>query len=182
MKWLPIQQLALKLEGERIWPRLEASGNRHRKGGVRILVMRRRELLGVALLAALAPVPERRAGASSFVVLITRGNPTASLSRSELRRLVTGGTKQWENGAVVQLGIIPADAGETQYLASLLDLTVRELLIGSRSRSSRASSDGRRSCARRASASRSFGASPGGLCIAADGEPLPPEVTVVPLR
>jgi hypothetical protein len=144
--------------------------------------MRRRELLGVALFAALAPLLARSAGASSFVVLVNRGNPTASLSRSELRRLVTGGTKQWENGAVVQLGIIPGDAGETQYLASLLDLTVRELLM--RIQEQVFKGELRRPAVLRSSSEcvAFIRASPGGLCIATDGEPLPPEVTVVPVR
>lgn len=140
-------------------------------------------LLAAAVFAAsYGWLPEHRAGAASFVILINHANSTASLSRPELRRLATGGTKQWDNGTVVQLGIIPGDAGETQYLASLLDMTARELLMRVQEQVFRG--ELRRPAVLRSSSEcvAFIRASPGGLCVATDGEPLPPEVTIVPLR
>jgi hypothetical protein len=145
--------------------------------------MRRRVFLGGALAAAaLALRPANRAGAASYVVLVNHGNPASSLTRPELRRVMTGVTKQWDNGAVVQLGIIPGDAGETRYLASLLDMTARELLM--RLQEQVFKGELRRPIILRSSSDcvAFIRASPGGLCVAADGEPLPPEVAVVAIR
>jgi hypothetical protein len=147
--------------------------------------MRWRALVGGAVVAAAASLvlpPEHRAGAASYVILVNHGNPASSLTRPELRRVATGVTKQWDNGAVVQLGIIPNDAGETHYLASLLDMSTRELLM--RIQEQVFKGELRRPTILRSSSDcvAFIRASPGGLCVAADGEPLPPEVSVVTVR
>jgi hypothetical protein len=145
--------------------------------------MRARALLvGAFLTAALVWPSAHPVGAASYVILVNHGNPASSLTRPELRRLATGGTKQWDNGAVVQLGIIPSDAGETRYLASLLDMSARELLM--RIQEQVFKGELRRPIVLRSSSDcvAFIRASPGGLCIAVDGEPLPPEVAVVAVK
>ena len=107
----------------------------------------------------------------NYVVVVHPDNAKGSISRSELKRLVTGGIKQWETGAVVQLGVIPNDAPETQYLASLLEMTPHELIA--RLQEQVFKGEIRRPVTLRSSAdciayARS---SPGALCIADDGEP-----------
>ncbi len=83
--------------------------------------MRRRwGLLWTIVLGACLPLIETRTAIAEggFVVLVNRTNPVSSLRRSELKQSVLGGAKQWDNGAVVQMGIIPGNAPETVYLAS----------------------------------------------------------------
>ncbi len=119
-----------------------------------------------ASLAVAAPV---RGG--GFVIVVNPANGVTSLSRSELKRLVTGGIKQWDSGAVVQLGVIPSDAPETQYLSSLLDMTPHELVA--RLQEQVFKGEIRRPVTLRSSADCvAYGRSnPGALCVASDGEP-----------
>jgi hypothetical protein len=134
--------------------------------------------LGTALSSAITPP----AAAAGLVVLVNHSNETASLSRSDLRRLVTGMTKQWDSGAVVQLGIIPSDAPETQYLASLLDMSPRELLA--RLQEQVFKGELRRPVVLRSSADCvAFARSgAGALCVAMDTEAIPPEAHVVAIH
>ncbi|HZU81603.1 MAG TPA: hypothetical protein VE987_01745 [Polyangiaceae bacterium] len=136
--------------------------------------------LGLAL-CALGPAGAGAVGAG-FVVLVNQANPVASISRSELKRLATGETKQWSSGAVVHLGIIPSDAPETKYLASLFDMSTRELLA--RIQEQVFKGELRRPAVLRSSTdcvafARS---SAGALCIASGDEPVPPEAHVVVLH
>ena len=134
-------------------------------------------LVALGVLAALAVARPARAG--GFVVLVNRANPVVELSRAELKRLVTGTIKQWDSGAVVQLGIIPSDAPETQYLASILDSTPRELLA--RIQEQVFKGELRRPVVLRSSADcvAFVRVSPGAVCAASDAEALPPEAHVL---
>jgi ABC-type phosphate transport system substrate-binding protein len=124
----------------------------------------------------------RSACAGGFVVIVNRDNGVTSLSRSELKRYVTGGTKQWDSGAVVQLGIIPSSAPETEYLAGVLDFSVRELLA--RIQEQIFKGELRRPAVLRSSADCvAFASSnPGAICVAVDSESVPPEAHVVAIH
>jgi hypothetical protein len=117
-----------------------------------------------------------------FVILVNRSNPITSISRSDIKRTLNGGIKQWESGAVVQIGIIPNEAGETQYLASLVNLTPRELI--SRIQEQVFKGELRRPVILRgASDCGAFARSaPGAICVATESEPVPPEAHVLGLR
>ncbi len=137
-------------------------------------------LFTTTLIAGLSP---RRASAEGgFVVLVNKSNNTASLSRSELKRATTGGTKQWGNGAAVQLGVIPADAPETAQLATMLDLSTRELL--SRIQEQVFKGEMRRPVVLRSSSDcLAFARSTAGaICVASAAAPVPPEARIVPIR
>ncbi|MFM2418506.1 MAG: hypothetical protein RL385_3229 [Pseudomonadota bacterium] len=83
-------------------------------------------LLGMGL----AALGARRASANEgeHVLVLSSQNPVAELSAPELKRLFTGGTKQWSSGAVVQVALVPTQVPETVSLASLLDTTPSELI------------------------------------------------------
>jgi hypothetical protein len=133
----------------------------------------------VAAVVALSAASSWPAGAGGFVVLVNRANAITSISRSDLKRSVTGGIKQWGNGAVVQVGIIPGDVPETQYFGSLVDLSSRELLA--RIQEAVFKGELRRPTVLRSSSDCAAFArsSAGAICVAADGEPVPPEAHVV---
>lgn len=135
-------------------------------------------LLGTACLLALA----HRSDADGFVVLVNSANPTTSLSRSELKKAVTGGTKQWGNGAVVQLGVIPGDAPETQYLGSLTDMSSRELL--SRIQEQVFKGEMRRPVAMHSSADcvALVRSSAGAICVASSSAGVPAEAHAVSIQ
>jgi hypothetical protein len=82
---------------------------------------------------------------------------------------------------VVQLGIITSDAPETQYFASLVDLSPRELMA--RIQEQVFKGELRRPAVLRSSADCAAFArsSPGAICVAASGTPVPPEAQVVPI-
>jgi hypothetical protein len=137
-------------------------------------------LVAAVLAASVGSASAMAAG--GYVILVNQANPVSSLSRSELKRVAIGGTKQWASGAVVQLGIIPSDVPETQYFASLVDLSSRELLA--RIQEAVFKGDLRRPAVLRSSAECVGFArvSPGAICVASDGEAVPPEVHVVAIR
>jgi hypothetical protein len=123
-------------------------------------------------LCALAVVgaPQRgRAGADSaeFVVAVSADNPVAELTRAELRRLFSGGTKQWSAGAVVQVALVPSPVPETAALAGWLDTTPSELI--SRIQQQVFRGEMRRPVVLRSAAQcTSFVAqTPGGICVSA---------------
>ena len=117
-----------------------------------------------------------------FVVVVNRSNPASSLTATEFRRTVLGGAKQWGNGAGVQLGIIPKDAPETRYLASLLGMSVPDLFA--RIQAQVFSGEMRRPVVLRSSAECvAFArASEGAVCIAEERLPFPPEVKLVSIH
>jgi len=133
--------------------------------------------LAAVMATALAIAPTASAG--TFFIVVNHANSTASLSRSEIKKIMTGGIKQWDSGAVVQLGIIPGEAPETQYLASLLDMTVGDLIA--RIQEQVFKGDLRRPVTLRSSADCvAFARSnPGGFCVVSESEPLTPEVHAI---
>jgi hypothetical protein len=145
---------------------------------------RARSLFAVAALAAfgvLAAGAEATAD-GGFILVVNRDNPVTALSVSDLRRLISGATKQWDTGAVVHLGIIPSDAPETQYLASLLDMSTRELLA--RLQEQVFKGELRRPVTLRSSTECvSFArAEAGALCVAGQSEAIPPEAHAVVVK
>jgi len=119
---------------------------------------------------------------SGFCVVVNKANGVASISTSTLKRLCSGATKTWDSGAVVQLGVIAADAPETKFLASALDTTPREMMNLIQQQIFKG--DLRRPVALRSSADcmALASANPGALCIASVGTPLPAGARVVPLK
>jgi hypothetical protein len=140
-----------------------------------------RPALGLVVLGVCCglTVAQSIAAGGGFILLVNHSNAASSLSRSELKRVITGGTKQWDNGAVVQIGIIPNDAPETQYLASLLDTSPRELLA--RVQEQVFKGELRRPAVLRSSSDCvAFArASAGAICVASDSEAVPPEAHAV---
>jgi len=95
--------------------------------------MRTRGVLGrgawVAWAAALFHlVAPAHAADDGFNVIVNERNPVPSFSSSDLKRVISGGTKVWDGGKVVQLGLIPSDVPETRHLATLLDTSPQNLL------------------------------------------------------
>jgi ABC-type phosphate transport system substrate-binding protein len=147
--------------------------------------MKRRAFLlaSVATLTATFLGGSRRAAADGgFVVIVNKANDTAQLSRSELKKLCTGGTKQWKSGAAVQLGIIASEAPETQHLSSLIDLAPKELL--SRIQEQVFKGEMKRPVVLRSSAECiAFARSnPGAICVASAQTAIPPEAHAVVIR
>jgi hypothetical protein len=144
-----------------------------------------RPLRSAVLSATLAVVllcPRAGVAEEAFNLVVNQHNATASLSVSDVKRLVAGGTKLWDGGVVVQLGIIPGDVPETQYLASLMDTSTRELL--SLIQQQVFKGDLRRPVVLRSSLDCiAFAtATPGALCVAARNVPASEGARVVPVR
>ena len=135
--------------------------------------------IGLSFLLVCLSIVRPVAAGDGFVILVNRSNPITSISRSDIKRTLNGGIKQWETGAVVQLGIIPSEAPETQYLASLINLTPRELIA--RIHEQVFKGELRRPAILRGAADCAAFArsSPGALCVAAEDQPVPPEAHVV---
>jgi hypothetical protein len=138
--------------------------------------------IGLSLLLICFSIVRPAGAGDGFVILVNRSNPITSISRSDIKRTLNGGIKQWESGAVVQLGIIPNEAGETQYLASLVSLTPRELI--SRIQEQVFKGELRRPVIlHRTGDCVAFArSSPGALCVATESEPVPPETHVLAIH
>jgi hypothetical protein len=142
-----------------------------------------RGLVLATLFGALVCLASAREGhADGFVVLVNDANPVTALSRSELKKAITGGTKQWPSGAVVQLGVIPGDAPETQYWGSLADMSARELL--SRIQEQVFKGEMRRPVVLHTSADclAFVRVAPGAICVASTSAGAPVEAHVVALH
>ncbi len=138
--------------------------------------------LGLGLAAALTFAGPRATAGGAFVFVVNARNPTAAVSASDVKRLASGGTKVWEGGAVVQLGIIPGDAPETQFLAATMETTVRELM--SLLKQQVFKGELRRPAILRSSADcvALASSSPGGFCVAASGTPTGDGARVLVLK
>ena len=136
--------------------------------------------LSLALCGAFAS--RARGAGGGFTQVVNAQNAVSSLSASDVKRVLSGGTKVWESGAVVQLGLAPGDAGGMQYLAGAVDTTPRELL--SMLQQQVFKGELRRPVVLRSSADCFAFASqtPGALCVAATGVPVPAGAKVVALR
>jgi len=135
-----------------------------------------------SLTSALSLGSEEAQADGGFVVVVNKGNDTAALSRSDLKKLVTGGTKQWKTGAAVQVGIIPSEAAETQYLSQTIDLSTKELLA--RIQEQVFKGEMKRPVVIRSSAECIAFArgNPGAICVASAASPMPPEAHAIPVR
>jgi len=134
-----------------------------------------------AVSCALAAL-EGYAFAGDFLLLVNESNPITRISRADLKRAVTGTTKQWGNGAVVLLGLIPRDVPETQYLGSLVEMSPRDLIERIQEQVFRG--EMRRPVVLKSSQDCLAFArvSPGAICVAAAGSPIPPEARVLAVQ
>jgi ABC-type phosphate transport system substrate-binding protein len=145
--------------------------------------MKRRTGLLATLLAACAFLfPRGKAAGDGFGVVVNHDNGVESFSRSDLKRLVSGEMKTWGSGAVVYLGIIPSDAAETQYLATIVEKTTSELLGMIQQKVF--NGELRRPAVLHSSAEclAFVSSSPGGICVASTSVPVPAGARVVPIR
>lgn len=105
--------------------------------------------------------------ADDFVVLRHRTNPVSTLDATDLHRLFTGRTKQWEGGQVVQaIVMISETAPEMLFLAGLFGMSTRDLL--SRIQQEVFRGEMRRPLVVQSSREcvEAVRANPGGLCVA----------------
>jgi ABC-type phosphate transport system substrate-binding protein len=143
----------------------------------------RRILVALAVLGCglLRTTNDASAG-GGFVVMVHKSNEVTALSKGELKKVITGGTKQWKNGAAVQLGIIAEGAPETQHLAALVDMTPKELLA--RIQEQVFKGEMRRPVMVHSSAECvAFArANPGAICVCSAAMTVPPEAHPVTVR
>jgi len=138
---------------------------------------------GAVPLVALAFAASHASAGGTFNLLVSAKNPVTSLSTSEVKRLVSGGSKTWETGAgVAQLGIIPGDAPETSYLATMLDTTPRELM--SMIQQQVFKGELRRPVPLRSSTDCAalVSVTAGAYCIASASTPVPDTARIVPIK
>lgn len=142
-----------------------------------------RHLLSLAAAAVLASsAPPSRAGEGAFVVVCHASNPIGSLSPQDLKKALTGGTKQWSNGAVVQVGMAASDTPDLRFLAGAAGMAGSELL--SRVQQQVFKGEMRKPVILRSPA-ECLGlarANPGAICVAPSGAALPADVKVVAIR
>ncbi len=135
--------------------------------------------IAIIVAGAVLGAVENRAIASDFLVVVNASNSITSISRADLKRAITGGIKQWGNGAVVQVGLIPRDAPETRYLGSLIDMSTRDLI--ERIQEQVFKGEMRRPIVLKSSedclALARF--SQGAICVVAAGPPIPAEARVI---
>jgi hypothetical protein len=144
---------------------------------------RRTALCACGLIAAASAfVPRAGVASPAFYVLVNQRNPVASLSASDVSRVINGHIKVWTGGGVILLGIIPRDAPETQYLASLLDSSAGELL--SLIQQQVFKGELRRPVVLQSSGDcGAFARSdPGGICVESASVPVPEGARVVPIK
>jgi hypothetical protein len=134
------------------------------------------------LCVAISLLSARQVWAEEFSVIVNRGNGVASLSTSDLKKLFSGGIKQWDSGAVVQVGVNVGEAPESVYLAALLGITLRELL--QRMQEQVFKGEMRRPVVLRSSLDcmALARANLGTVCVASSMTPVPPEARAVPIR
>ena len=136
-------------------------------------------VLGFLVAFALVHVPSPVAADPGFVILCNASNPLVVMSSMDLKKALSGSTKMWSNGAVVQVGIMPLDSRELAALSSAVGMTPPELL--GRMQQQVFKGEMRRPVLLRSGAecvglARS---NAGAICVAARSARLPPEVKVV---
>ena len=143
----------------------------------------RRLVLALAILGCgLLHTRSNASAAGGFVVMVHKSNEVTALSRGELKKVITGGTKQWKSGAAVQLGIIASEAPETQHLSALVEMTPKELLA--RIQEQVFKGEMRRPVMLHSSAECvAFArANPGAICVCSAAISMPPEAHPVTVR
>lgn len=141
-----------------------------------------RAALFVAVSLCLAATASPSHADAGFVVVCHATNPITTLSSVDLKKALTGGTKQWANGAVVQLGVSSTETPELGFLAGAAGLTAPELLT--RVQQQVFKGEMRRPVILRSSA-ECLGLvriNPGAICAAPAGVGLPPEAKIVVIR
>jgi hypothetical protein len=129
-----------------------------------------------------SPAVTRGDAAAGIVIVTHASNPQPSLSSADLRKVFSGGIKQWPNGAVVVVGIIPSDAPETVYLAKALDSSPTALLRRIQEQVFRGEMR-RPAVLHNSNECFAFARSnPGALCAAVAVNPTPPGVQTVSVR
>lgn len=139
-------------------------------------------LLAVALAFGASTLTSTTQADPGTVILCHASNPVSSLSSVDLKKALTGGTKQWANGAVVQVGVTSTETPELRGLASAAGLSASDLL--SRIQQQVFKGEMRKPVILR-SAADCIGlarSNPGALCAATAGMTIPPEAKVVTTR
>jgi hypothetical protein len=136
--------------------------------------------LAVALSLGSFAAPTKADG--GFVIVCNISNPMTTLTSTELKKALTGGTKQWANGAVVQIGISSSETPELTAVAGAAGMSASDLL--SRVQQQVFKGEMRRPVILRSTAeclglARS---NPGAICAAAAGATLPAEAKIVTIR
>lgn len=144
--------------------------------------MRHPILIGLALALALFAAPQTADADGGVVFLCNASNPTSTLSGSELKKALTGGTKQWPNGAIVQVGLTAPNSREVASLAEAAGMSAEDLL--SRIQQQVFKGEMRRPVMLRSSAeciglARSV---PGSICAVIAGAALPADVKIIQVR
>jgi hypothetical protein len=145
--------------------------------------MRHPLLIGLALLTLSLTAAPRSADADGGIVIVCNvSNPVSTLSEGELKKALTGGTKQWSSGAVIQVGLTAPDSREVASLAGAAGVTAPDLL--SRIQQQVFKGEMRKPVMLRSSAeciglARSV---PGAICAASAGAALPPDVKIIQVR
>lgn len=145
--------------------------------------MRHPLLISLAVVALSLSATPRSAGADGGIVFLCHvSNPASTLSGGELKKALTGGTKQWSNGAIIQVGLTAPDSREVASLADAAGMTAPDLL--SRIQQQVFKGEMRKPVMLRASAeciglARSV---PGAICAATAGGVLPPDVKIIQVR
>jgi hypothetical protein len=138
--------------------------------------------LALAVALALAAPPSRAGAEGPFVVVCHASNPLAALSAHDLKKALTGGTKQWSNGAVVQVGMAASETPDLRFLAGAAGMAGSELL--SRVQQQVFKGEMRRPVILRSPA-ECLGlahTNPGAICVAPAGTALPADVKVLAIR
>jgi hypothetical protein len=145
-------------------------------------ITRNISFVSFTVIALLSLLQARGAAHTAFVLVCHASNNLTTLSEAELRKSVTGGIKQWPNGAVITIGIIPSDSPETKYLSQLLGTSPVELLRRIQEQVFRG--EMRRPAVLHSSADCfAFArATPGGLCVAAAVPSAPSGTRLVAVR
>ena len=142
--------------------------------------MRHPLLIGLALLALSLTAAPRTADADGGIVILSNAsNPVSTLSAVDLKKALTGGTKQWSSGAIIQVGLTAPDSREVASLAGAAGLTAPELL--SRMQQQVFKGEMRKPVMLRSSA-ECIGLArtvPGAICAAAAGAALPADVKII---
>ncbi len=123
-------------------------------------------------IAALAPVSHADSG---YIIVVNASNPASALSKSELRKALIGETKQWGNGAVVQVGISSSETPELAFLSGSIGMSASDLLARVQQQVFKGEM---RKPAIMTSAAACLGlarSNRGALCAVAAGTALPPE-------
>lgn len=145
--------------------------------------MRHPFLIGLAVVALSLSAAPRSADADPGIVFLCNvSNPISTLPGTDLKKALTGGTKQWSNGSIIQVGLTAPDSREVASLADAAGMTAPQLL--SRIQQQVFKGEMRKPLVLRSSAeciglARSV---PGGICAAAAGAALPPDVKILQVR